>query len=274
MYQKKHLITLNKDNIDIDLFNKVGYGEFADIYADIPNDKNKFIQNYFNMINYSYDYEDGFYENYDEIFNYDDDFVIIKYNKRKDSTDIDTQYHKVQIRFRGYSNNISDKFKDKVGNQITINADYLNLDIINSSIDYNLRALECNDEYSICDILYYDYTNKTGEIHKVSIILDNSVSDEFIKSFNIKNNIIDIIMDKDEFSNYGLSYYYYEQDTNNSLEHNCNNGICKLTLRNYYKNKSETHEVNYNIINNKPSKYYLSIVKDKIDIYPGETENI
>lgn len=278
--KEKHLITLVKDSdIDVSLFDSVGYGEYANIPTDTPQNVREYIQNYFNMTNYSLYFDDGSSASYDEIFNYNgvsNDFVIIKYTKRNSEGEfVDIQFHKVPIRFSGYNDTYSDNYMRKVGTELVINSDSLSFESINNNIHYDVRALQCNSDFSVCDIAYRDYDNNIVEIHSVNIKLNNEISSEFIDAFGVKSDkTIDIIMNKDVVFAYGRLYYYYYDSNFNSLSYQCDDTKCNLSLSNYGKGKYETHEFKYNKVESAPTDSYLSLVNDSIDIYPGETQNI
>ena len=280
--REKHLITLEKDeNIDLELFNDVGYRTSANIPAVAPTEMDKkrdYVLNYFGMTHYQNNYDDNSYDYYEEITNYENyDSIIVQYRKTNNQGKIvDVQYHTVPVNFVGYSNQVSNKYNQLVKDKIVINADNLSLDSINSNLNYSLRALYCNEEFTMCDIAYDNYDEKYIEIHNVAIELSNEISEDFKKAFNIKDDgSIDIIMENDVELSYGSLYYsYYDEKTGNSLSFNCSNNKCNLSLRNYSKNKSESHTVTYKRINSKPTSSYLSLVKQSVDIYPGEVEDL
>ena len=280
--KEKHLITLIKDeNVDLDLFNKVGYKTSLDIHADEPLDKDNYSRSYFNLNNFYVQNEDESYEQYRIVYDYNSTSnVTIEYIKHSNNGKVlGIEYHNIPVRYVGYSNQVSDKFNKKIGNKVVINADSLSLENINSNLNYEYRALVCNDDFSICDIAKTDYESQYEthyiEIHKVNVELNDKISDDFKRAFNIKNDgTIDIIMDQGtELRNNYLNYSYYDKNTQNSLSFDCNNK-CKLSLRNYSKDKSETHTVDYNIVNSNPSSSYLSLVKSSIELYPGEATNV
>ena len=278
--KEKHLITLVKDtNIDVSLFAAVGYGESANIPIDPPANARQLIMDYFNLTSFNISYDDNSYASYDELVDYNSnnlDYVTIKYCMRTNGVTTDVQFHQVPIQFSGYSDSYSEQYMNKVGNEIVINADSLSLETINNNMHYDSRALQCNSDFSVCDIAYRDYANNTIEIHRVNIVLNNEISEEFMNSFGINSDrTINIIMDSGiEFSYGSLYYYYYDYNNSNSLSFQCNNSKCRLSLSNYDKNKYETHEFNYNIVSASPSASYLSLVNNSIDVYPGETQNI
>ena len=273
---EKHLITLNRDNIDNELFSNVGLGEYADIKSDEPVDRNNYIDKYFNMLNIYFDSDDNTYESYRKINYSNSDFALIEYEKKTNNETTDRQYHKVPIRFIGYSDIYSDEYKNKVGNEITINADKLNLETINSSLGYGLYALGCNNNYSICDIALHKYGSSESEIHPVNIKLNNTISDEFKNIFTLKeDNSIDIIMDNDmDIIKHSFNYSYYDDDNGIFVEYNLKNDKIQLRYSNYYNHKNETHEVGYNILNKEPSNYYSSLIKEFVDVYPGDNKYI
>lgn len=280
--KEKHLITIVKDSsIDKSIFAKVNYdSDFIDIKAETPLNKTYYYQSYFNSISYTKS-ENNYTYYFSENPLYGTDDVILSFIKRKaDNYDeiVDIQFHKASIRFTGYSNNYSEAFK-KIGNTLTVNADELNDSTINEAVHgsfgYKYSNLGCNQDYSICDIGLFDNELNTVEIHKINIKLDNNITDEFKKEFNIKiDNTIDIIMENDNGLNY-LSYSYYNENSGNSITYYCNQIKCTLTLNNYSSNKYESHDFNYNIVVKKqPTSYYSSKIKDSIDIYAGETTDI
>lgn len=280
--KEKHLVTIVRDSsIDKDIFAKVNYdSDFIDIKAETPSNKTYFYQSYFNRISYTKSESDyTYYFGENQLYGTDD--VILSFIKRKtDNYDeiLDIQFHKASMRFIGYSTTYSEEFK-KVGSTITVNADELNDNTINEAIHgklgYKYSNLGCNQDYSICDIGLFDDELNTVEIHKINVKLDNNITDEFKKEFNINaDNTIDIIMEDDNGLNY-LTYSYYNENTENSLMYYCNQIKCTLTLNNYNNNKYESHDFNYNVVVKKqPTSYYSSKIKDSIDIYAGETTDI
>ena len=277
---EKHLITLEKDtNIDLDNFDRVGYKTTANIPADEPTNKRDYATNYFNVTHYQFNNADNSYEYFDEITDYSNyNPVIIQYRKTNSQGKVvDIEYHTIPVVFTGYSNQVSEGYNNLVGDKLVINTDSLSLESINNNLNYRLRALSCNNDYSMCDIAYDDYQNNYVEIHNVAIELSNEISDDFKTAFNIKEDgKIDIIKDDDVVLSYGSIYYsYYNEKNGDSLSYNCySNNKCNLSLRNYVKNKSESHEVAYNFVTSNPTSSYLSLAKQSVDIYPGEMEDV
>ena len=282
---EKHLVTIVQDtDIDINLFKKAGFEVSANIPAEKPtNNVGNYVSDYFNQSNISFDLEDGGYERYTALIEWNQsDSLVMKYAEcDSDGHIIDMQFHRIPIVFTGYSDTISDKYMKKVGSEVIISADSLDKEIINSHLNYNPMALACNDDYSYCDIGYYDHENKTYEIHKVKITLNNVISDNFKKAFNIKaDGKIDIIIGNGVYVQY-FNPYIYVEETQNSLQFNCStvnedggaDNKCKLTLRNYVKNISETHTVEYNILRQNASTMFKSFVNSEVNIYPGERSN-
>lgn len=281
--KEKHLVTLIKDtNINLNKFDSVGFKTYADISADEPTTgKEEYVRNYFNMSGFYFNNDDGTNEHFRTSMDYyDTDNVLVIYRKNNAQGElIDIEYHYIPVRFVGYSNTISEKFSKKVGNKLVVNADTLSLEAINNSLNYEFRAIACNEDYSVCDIAKSDYETQYEthfvEIHKVNVELNNEVTDEFIKTFNVKKDgTIDIIIDDGiEFRYNNLHYNYYDKDTQNSLSFECSNK-CKLSLRNYKNNKSESHVVDFNRVNSNPTNSYLSLVKTSVAVYPGEKTNV
>jgi len=284
---EQHLVTVLKDeNIDLNLFDRIGCRDYMDIAVDEPSDKSTFFINYANSTSYSFysDDNDYYYIDYDELnFLINPDYAILKYQKKNYSTgQYDIQYHQVHVRFVGYNNNYSEKYLNQIGKTVFVHADSISLNEVNEALNYRGRVLACYNNYSSCDIGYFDYATNSLEIHKVNIIIDSSMSEEFKKIFNIKeDNSFDIIKDSN-IKNLSLntSSYYYDQKTQDNYEYRCNsyetndNSKCKLIINNYNTNKHESHLVTYNIINRDSSDFYSSVVKDSIDVYPGESPNI
>ena len=281
---EKHLVTIVQDtNIDINLFKKAGFEVSANIPAEMPtNNVGNYVSDYFNQSNISFDLEDGGYERYAALIEWDQhDSLVMKYEEcDSDGHVIDMQFHRIPIVFTGYSDTISDKYMKKVGSEVIISADSLDKEIINSHLNYNPMALACNDDYSYCDIGYYDHENKTYEIHKVKITLNNVITDNFKKAFNIKaDGKIDIIIGNGVYVQY-FNPYIYVEETQNSLQFDCStvydgsaDNKCNLTLRNYVKNISETHTVEYNILRQNASTMFKSFVNSEVNVYPGERSN-
>lgn len=275
--KEKHLVTIVRDeNIDRNLFDVVNLGDYVNIPTVLPTDKNHYIQNYLNALRLYQNYEDGSSISYDKQQIYDTDNVIIRYTKKTSNNEIeDIQIHKSVVRFTGYNNTYSEEFTKKIGNELVVNSDTKNESVISAALNYRYSVLNCNSDYSVCDIGLFDDENKTMEIHPVNIKFDNTISDEFRKKFNLKDdNSIDIIKDEDiDFSD--TYYYYYDENTNDSYSFTyCTGTHCTLSLKNYYKKKFETHQIKYNEIISKPSKDYLSKVVTSLDVYAGESTGI
>lgn len=277
--REKHLITLVKDtNIDLDKFDRVGYKTSVNIPADEPTNQRDYALNYFNVTHYQFNNEDNSYEYIDEITDYNNYTpVIVQYRKTDNQGRVvDIEYHTIPVTFTGYSNQVSNRYNTLVGDKLVINTDRLSLESINNNLNNRLRALSCNNDFSMCDIAYDDYQNNYVEIHTVPVELSNEVSDDFKAAFNIKEDgTIDIIKDDDVELNYGsISYSYYNAKKDESLNFNCYSNKCNLSYKNFKKNKSESHEVSFNFVNSNPTDSYLSLVNQSIDIYPGELEDV
>ena len=283
--QEKHLVTLVKDsdNFDINLFKKVGYDGDINIKADAPTDADTYLNNYFNNTNF-YTCNKGECEDFIDTFINGANPIIglVKYEKR--GTDngniLDVQIHQANVNFVGYSDIYSDNFKKTVGDEITIRADKLDFNTIQSDMASRpyVDALGCNSDYSICDIALNDNSGDV-EIHPVKMKLDDSVSNVFAKEFNIKSDgTIDIITDDDLVVGYGYVYGYRYDDNGNSFRYECwfNDGKCSLTLQNFSatSHMAETHEVRFNTVNSTPSSLFASNVLSSVDVYPGERKNI
>ena len=282
--EETHLVALVKDaNIDTDAFVDAGYGSDVDIPADEPsNNKVDYVLNYFNIHNNSTSNNDGSYmyfsvrpdySNPDEV-----SILYLKYDNQGRRTDL--QLKRARINYVGYVDTYSNEYNEAVGGEITINADSLNYNAINEALwrmshgALSVYALGCSDDYSFCDIAAYG--SEFGiEIHKVKMVLDATVSDEFKDAFNLKDDgTIDIIMDKDVvLGSWGFSYYAYNES--NNLEFNCDlKGSCQLRLSNHENGVTEVHSVSYNVINSNPTSYFSSIVNNSVDVYPGENINV
>ena len=280
---EKHIITLvQNNNIDSNKFNNIGMGSYYDIKTDEPQNRyNFFINNNYQNRNINIENNDGTTDYIYVTFEYD---AYTHANIRyvvfdEDGSALDIQFHRVPIRFVGYDNNVSETYEQLVGDSITINADSLDLQTINNNIDYNLHAFNCNDDFSMCDVEYYDYQTYTSEIHRVSIVLNDEMSDTFVSAFDIKDDgSIDILKDQDleiDFGGYYWIYYsFYDEVTGNSLSiNNCYNEKCTLSLRNYRSGLIESHNVDYNFVNSGRTDFYASKIYDSIDIYPGDKYN-
>ena len=272
--KEKHLINLVQDpNINTANFKKPSYEKAVSIPAERPTKNiSDYIQNYFNHRSLHYENE-----RYEKINDYNNtEFAVIKYIKTdKNGKSLYVEFHKVPIEFTGYKETTSSTFKKKVGDEVLVRADKLDLQTINTSLNYNPQALGCNDDYSYCDLELVDYDTNEIEIHKVKITLDNTISDNFKKAFNLKaDNSIEIFMSEDAILDDWLNYYDYDELTNNSLQYNCDftKDTCNLTLRNYH-NKAEQHTVKYNKIFSEKTPSYTQKVKSSVDIYPGETND-
>ena len=285
---EKHLVTLVKDeSIDSDAFGSVGFSGDLAIRAAEPSDKQEYIGSYYNYSSRSIHYDDGSYVYFSVqpyyYYYINPGFVIIVLSKNDSEGNlVDIQIKKAQVDFVGYDDEYSEDYRNYIGDSRTINADYLSLDTISNSFydssyySGSIRALGCNDDYSVCDIMMTNYQSNSSEIHPVAIVLNNEASDEFKRVFNIKDDgSIDIIMDADTIID-SWGFYVYEYDeNNNSISFNCDNGgSCKLQFANYADGIFEEHTVAYNAINVGPTNYYSSLVYSAVDVYPGEAEDV
>ena len=273
---EKHLVNINIDNnINISKFNSVDMGDFIYIKADEPNDKSRYIESYLNVLQI-YKEEGDYRISYDKRYIYNTDEVLVSYIKKlsKNNELKDYEVHKTTVKFVGYDNNYSDLFKNKVGTELLIHSSVKNETVIGESLNYEFRVLSCNSDYSKCDIAYYDDETNTVEIHSVDIKFDDTMTDNFIKSFNVKNkSYIDIIHD----AKVGISHLYYSdynEKNNINRSYSCDSNQCTLTLKNYKTNLYETHVVDYNEIIDARSNYFNNMIYDKVEIYPGENNNI
>ena len=271
--KEKHLVNVVKDNIDINIFNKKGLGDNFKIFAEEPINKKSYIDNYLSLVSNYEEFEDKSYSNIFPVSVYgssDKNYLMyIKRNKKEQVVDI--QYHELNASFVGYNDNLSEDYKNMIGNEITINADELNDETIRYAISFPLIFLGCSSDYSYCDIGYYN--KDKVEIHKIKINLNSTYSENFMKAFNVKNDkTIDILLDKNMNFNYFFNSFY-DKETNNYYHYNCNNGICNLTLSNYFDNYREEHVVSYNAIETTPTKYYLENVNSVVEFYPGQNKN-
>ena len=301
---ERHLITLVRDSdIDMEDFAAAGFDRDVNIPADEPsNNKEDYINSYLNLFYYYKQYDDGSYSSFSIRSYFDGCYYYHYYNDqyydycnvnpnyslavltRRDNLGniIDTQIRKIGVKFVGYQNERSDLYEAAVGDEVTINADYLDLYTINSSITSTsvtggyLRVLGCSDDYAYCDIALYSYEDNSVEIHKVKMSLNDVISDEFKAAFNINDdNTITILVGDDVASGYGLSAYYWDQTTNNSLSFDCyDSSKCTLRLSNYKTGANESHDIERKEVKANPSSYFSSLVKDSAEVYPGETENI
>ena len=281
---ERHVVNLATANIDLDKFTAVGMGTTINIPADEPeNNLQQYIGNYFNMGQTSNETPDGGSETFSVRVDYmDPTNVVVTYMKYDNNGYIeDTQFHQAQVQFTGYSNTVSDTYNNNIGLEVTINADVLNMDTINRHFSGAQRALMCNNSYTQCDIALYDPHTGTTEIHQVTLVLNNAISEQFINAFNINNNAIDITMGEDVVIMYNsFSQSYYDETTSNLYAYDCRNfngtmdKKCTLTLRNDRNNTTEMHDIEYNVVNANPSDYFESQVNTSIDVYPGETTDV
>jgi len=281
---EKHLVTIVQDtNIDMDLFKKVGLETSASIPAEKPSKNlSSYLSGHFNQLNYSFELDDGGYERFEHLIEWDqNDYIIVKYEKRDDDDNVtDIQFHKVPVVFSGYSDVVSAAYKKKVGNEVVISADSLSRDEINLYFGYNPFALGCNDDVSYCDVGLYDHETNTFEIHNVKITLNNVISEDFKKAFNIKaDGKFDIIVGNGVYVQY-FNPYIYVEETGDSLQFSCGtvnedspDKKCTLTLKNYLKDISENHTVEYNILRQNASTMFKSFINSEINVYPGERQN-
>ena len=266
-----HIITLEKDtNIIIDKFESVGLGEYVDIKADDPVDKESYL-NYFFDSYFIHERQGNGYENYNRV--YSEDYVF-EYVKIENSEVVDIQFHRVIPRFVGYSSITSDVYSDIIGDNIIIynNTDYSLYEYVAET--YGGSIYSCNSEETKCDIGLFDYSTYKFEIHKVDIIYNFDMTDDFKNAFNIKNDgTIDIIMDED-ISIYENGLYSYPLLNNLSKSYACDNNSCRLYLENISGNYRESHIVNYNKVIQEPSEKYMSVINTNIDLYLGDNESI
>ena len=281
---EKHLITLVKDsNINYELYNKIGLGDYYNIEVPEPENKSDFFMSFNSVALTNIDIEnnDNTNDYYYIRFEYPDysNAVILFTRSDSDNNLIDIQFHRVPIRFVGYNNTVTDAYSSKVGDGIVINADSLDLNTINQNIGSNLRAFNCNNDFSMCDVAYTDYDANTVEIHRVPVTLNNEVSEEFKEAFNIKDDgSIDILKDSDvevDVNSYTwLDYNKYDEQTSVALTFDCYSDSCLLSYRNYSSGKVESHSVPYNFVNSGRTDYYSSKVKEEVELYPGEMTNV
>ena len=277
--KEKHLVTLATSDIDLDVFDVPGYRNYIDIAADEPTtNRSGYISRYLSARHISVKNDAGGYDNYSNINPWQTDDIYIMYEKGdKDGFCLDIQFHKVDARFLGYSETISENYANRVGTEYEVRADELNENTISQSLTSNyssagsLYLLGCNDDYSVCDISLYNNKTYEIEIHKVNIVLNNTITDEFKHAFKIKENgKIDIQLGEDVPTSAITYYNYYDEKTNLQLYFNCSAYSTTCELR---YNNNETHRVEYDIFRiPEPSKDYSSKVKREISVYPGESD--
>lgn len=275
---ERHLVTIVRDsNIDLSVFSRIGYGEYIDIQADGSLSSREYITNYFNMTYYDSNNDDGSHEYYDDgTDNYDSNYGVVVYSKKNNNFDVvDAQIHRAPIRFTGYNDTISDYYRDNIGDTITVRADQLDINTINNTfVGIYANVLGCNNDYSMCDVMLENVEDRTLEIHKVNIVLDNTVSDAFKEAFNIKmDGSIDIIADDGIDINW-MSYYYYDEGSENNLRFEYDGSQLKLYLTNYLQKVTESHTVDFNVVGSDPSASYQANIKSSIEVYPGENQDI
>lgn len=278
--KEKHLVNIvRQDEIDKSLFSKYNLDNYLEIKADEPENKSDYIMRYANNLNLGGYNGDGTSYGYTYNLIYGTNNVIVKYTKYAKNQNIeDVVFHKVEAQFKGYDETVSEDYLKEIGKEITVNSDEKSENVILNTLGYSGKVgiLNCNKDYSICDIWYKkEETDTVLEIHKVNIKFDNTISDDFKKGFSLnEDNSIDILIDDNAQFNY-LNYYDHDKKTNNNYEYSCDrNNKCTLSLRNYSKNKNETHKVTYNIIKSDRSQYYLDNVLSSISLYPGENTDI
>lgn len=279
--KEKHLVNIvRQPEIDIALFERYNLKDYIDIAASEQENDQRFIQNYLNSYNLWQDNNDGSTINYSlNLVNNTND-VIIKYLKKSSNQSVENiEFHKVTVRFTGYNDTFSEEYLREIGREIVVNSDIRDENSINETLGYSFKKslLACNDDYSICDIGFKkEETDTSLEIHKVNIKYDNTITEEFKKAFNLnEDGSIDIIIDENISTNYMNYYSYYDNETNNNYSYDfMENDTCKLILKNYYKNKTETHKVIYNKIVSDKTQYYLNNVLNSINVYPGETTGV
>lgn len=278
--KEKHLVNIvRQEEIDKSLFSKYNLDNYLEIKADEPENKSDYIIRYANNLNLGGYNGDGTSYGYTYNLIYGTNNVIVKYTKYAKNQNIeDVVFHKVEAQFKGYDETVSEDYLKEIGKEITVNSDEKSENVILNTLGYSGKVgiLNCNKDYSICDIWYKkEETDTVLEIHKVNIKFDNTISDDFKKGFSLnEDNSIDILIDDNAQFNY-LNYYDHDKKTNNNYEYSCDrNNKCTLSLRNYSKNKNETHKVTYNIIKSDRSQYYLDNVLSSISLYPGENTDI
>lgn len=271
--KEKHLVNIVNDNIDINIFDKKGFGNDFKIYADEPVNRKNYIDNYFNFMSSYEEFEDKSYSNFFPISVYGNNeknyLMYIKRDKKEQVVDI--EFHELNATFVGYNDKVSEDYKNFIGNEITINADELSDETIRYKVSYPAIFLGCSDDYSYCDMGYYK-DNKI-EIHKVKINLNSTYSEKFINAFNIKDNkTIDILIDKDMSFNYFYNSFY-DKESNSYYHYSCSGGICTLILSDYHDDYREEHVVSYNLVESAPTKYYFENVNNNVEFYPGQNKN-
>lgn len=278
--KEKHLVNIvRQEEIDKSLFSKYNLDNYLEIKADEPENKSDYVMRYANNLNLGGYNGDGTSYGYTYNLIYGTNNVIVKYTKYAKNQNIeDVVFHKVEAQFKGYDETVSEDYLKEIGKEITVNSDEKSENVILNTLGYSGKVgiLNCNKDYSICDIWYKkEETDTVLEIHKVNIKFDNTISDDFKKGFSLnEDNSIDILIDDNAQFNY-LNYYDHDKKTNNNYEYSCDrNNKCTLSLRNYSKNKNETHKVTYNIIKSDRSQYYLDNVLSSISLYPGENTDI
>lgn len=277
--KEKHLVTFKKGELDLEPYKKVGLNDKFEILADKYNNKNA-VTNYLSSFNYNMTNEDGTHLNISYVWDMTDvDKVTFKstlsdseYKNKK------YQYYVMSIIYVGYSKNTSAEYK-KLGDKIVVNSNDKSENTINEALGnieingYNKSALNCNADFSACDVLIVNYDTKKAENHRMKIEFNDKVSDYFKKAFNLSDDdTIDIVM-SDDVNLSSISLYIYNDETNDSYNYYCYNGKCTLTLRNYYEKRSESHKIDLNYIETGKSNYYKNNVVDNKILYPGENKN-
>ena len=284
---EKHLVTLVKDeNIDLDVFNRAGYQTAVNIEAPEPSNdkKSMYIGNYFGKRQITFEDANGSIS-INRINNSETTTATLFFIERNAQGYFEhMEFHQVPINFVGYNNTVSETYTNLIGTEYQVYADSLSLDIIRNSLSQNfgiaVGPLACENDYSYCDLAYFDTTTKSIEIHRVAISLDDTVSNAFKNAINLKNdNTIDIIIGDDVVIMYdSINQTFYNEAGKYSLYYSCsqfntqNNDKCNITYRK--ANTVETHSVKYNVLNKEPSNYFSSLVRSSIELYPGETNNV
>lgn len=279
-YSEKHLITLVKDtNVDKTKFALVNMRDEIVIPALAPTEdykKTNYISNYFNTINYrqiNLNNESNY--NFDRVYSYNgedsDNYIrFIEYSNDTGNA-VDIQYNKIDIRFDDYSDAYSSEYTSKFGNGVTVRSDERTESVVANNIGYSYGVLSCNDDVSVCDIALSHTEEKRVEIHKVNITFDNSISDEFKRIFNLKEDgTIDIISDVSLNDESYIHFYTYDEVRDMSLEYVRDGNKFSLVMNPYSGGEYEKHTVGYNIVNNAPTAFYRNNVYLSKDFYPGE----
>lgn len=203
------------------------------------------------------------YEEYEEI---GDDYI-------SDMSKI--QYRKITVDYIGYDyDNYSERYLNSIGKNIVINTDFIEKSDISGKIGgwvpFTYSILNCEVDYSFCDILIKGDIDNSSELHRVAITNNSTISSEFKKTFDLnKDNEIEMVFDTDFNFN-----YYNINDVSNKIEKTyfCNDTECTLVVQADDGSFFEKHVVDVKKVGTSPTNYYLSNIGLTKDLYYGQND--